>query len=261
MVSSNPTSSPAREKTTASVTAIVLAGERPEGDPLASHYGVAAKALVPVGGAPMGVRVVATLRAWTSQVRVLGNPAKLATLGGLEVEASGATIAATLAPLVAAGPWPMLVTTADHPLLDRVMLATFAEQAEGCDLAVGLVERRTLLARHPDSRRTWLRFRGGAYSGANLFWIGSDRALPLLGIWASVEQQRKRGRALIGAFGFPLLLGVGLRLLTLQGALSRIGRRFNLKARAVVLPQAEACIDVDKPEDRDLVERILGLRE
>lgn len=261
MVSDNDMSSSADAESPITVAAIVLAGERPEGDPLARHYGVAAKALVTVAGRPMGERVVETLSGWTPLVRVLGNRAKLSSLGGVIVEASAGSIAETLRPLIAVGPWPMLVTTADHPLLDRAMLEAFRDGAQGCDLAVALVERRALLATYPESRRTWLRFRGGAYSGANLFWIGSARALPLIDVWARVEQRRKRGRAIVGAFGWPLLLGVALRVLSLDDALARLSRRFDARIKAVVLPQPEACIDVDKPADQVLVEQILAVRQ
>ena len=105
-------------------------------------------------------------------------------------------------------------------------------EASGADVAVGLVEQRTLLAAYPGNRRTWLRFRGGAYSGANLFWIASARALPALRLWRTIEQQRKRGRAIIAAFGPWMLAGVALRLLTLRGALARGGAAARAGGRA-----------------------------
>lgn len=234
------------------IDAIVLAGERPGGDPLAAHFDVAFKAIILVAGTPMVERVAAVLRSHPAiaSVRVLGPG----------FEPSGATIATTLRPLIARAQGPLLVTTADHALLDAAMLDSFLGGARGHDLAVGLVERRTLLAAYPESRRTWLKFRGGAYSGANLFWIGGTRVLPVLDVWARVEQQRKRGRALIGAFGPMVLAGVALRLLTLEGALARVGRRFGLSIAPIVLPQAEACIDVDSVADHALVEAILAAR-
>ena len=221
-----------------------------------------AKALIEVGGCAMGARVVETLgrHASIDRVRVFGNLNALTTLGGVVVEPSAPTIAATVRPLVENLREPVLITTADHPLLDAEIIDAFVAGAEGHDIAVGVVERKVFEAHYPRNRRTWLRFRGGAYSGANLFWIGSARAMPVLDVWQGVEQQRKRGRALIAAFGLVLLLGTGLRLLTLQGALMRIGKRFGVSVAAVELPQPEACIDVDAPADRDLVETILAGR-
>lgn len=242
------------------VTAIVLAGERPGGDPLAAAFGVAGKALIAVGGVPMVDRVVAALEGCPEidRVIVVGGEALAAVRDG--VEPAGRTIAETIGAIVSRGEFPLLITTADHALLDAAMIASFVAGAEGRDLAVGVVERRVLLAAYPKSKRTWLQFRGGAYSGANLFWIGSAKVRPVIEVWAAVEQRRKRGRALLSAFGPGVLIGTALRLLTIQGALERIGKRFGLAAGAVVLPQAEACIDVDRVADHALVETILAAR-
>jgi GTP:adenosylcobinamide-phosphate guanylyltransferase len=242
------------------ITAIVLAGERPGGDPLAASFGVPAKALIPVDGVAMVDRVVAALEGHSkvAKVVVAGGDALAATREN--VEPAGRTIAQTVRALVERGEFPLLITTADHALLDEGMIGSFIAGAEGRDLVVGVVERRTLLAQFPKSRRTWLRFRSGSYSGANLFWIGSAKVLPVLEVWGAVEQRRKRGRALLSAFGPLVLIGTALRLLTIQGALGRVGRRFGLVAGAVVLPQAEACIDVDSVADHVLVEAIVAAR-
>jgi GTP:adenosylcobinamide-phosphate guanylyltransferase len=248
------------------ITAIVLAGERPGGDALARSLGVPAKALIPIAGEPMIVHVVRALAAHPSigKVRVLAQRPELLAAdlagSGAEIAESRQTIAATIRELIASGAEQLLVTTADNPLLDAPILDEFLGSATVADVAVGLVERETLSARYPGNRRTWLRFRGGAYSGANLFWVGGKRALPLLDIWAGVEQQRKRGRAVIAAFGPGILLGVVLRVLSLDQALARVSRRFRVTARAVRLPFAEACIDVDKLDDLELVEAIFKRR-
>src|SRR4051794_9074553 len=86
--------------------------------------------------------------------------------------------------------WPLLVTTADHALLDTATVDEFCAGAAGADIAVGLVERSTLMQRFPNAERTWLKFRGGAYAGANLFVLGSPKAASAIQLWRSVEQDR-----------------------------------------------------------------------
>ena len=49
------------QKSTTPFTAIVLAGDRTSGDPLAEAAGVACKSFVPVGGRPMVLRVLDSL--------------------------------------------------------------------------------------------------------------------------------------------------------------------------------------------------------
>jgi len=210
----------------------------------------------------MLTRVVRTLLGHprVDRVVVLGDRQIEPAVTGASFEEAGGSIAETLSSALERHDGPFLLTTADNPLLDAATIDAFLAGAEGADLAAGLVERRVLLSAYPGSRRTWLRFRGGAYSGANLFWLAGPQVLPVLDVWRRVEQQRKRSRAVLGAFGPLLLAAIALRLLSVEQAAARVGRRFGIVARAVVLPYAEACIDVDKPADHALVEKILRRR-
>ena len=256
------------------ITAILLAGSRPGSDPLAQAAGVAVKPLAPVAGEPMINRPARALLSHPAIGRVLiltqtpelyaahAATAWLAEHSGVRFEKSAGGIASTLIGLLDRGdpPFPLLVTTADHVLLDRDMLDQFVAEASGADLAMAMVERTTLLASYPGSRRTWLKFRDGWWSGANLFWFGSARVRPVVSLWQEVEQDRKKGWKILAAFGPVALLGALLRILTLRGGVARIGRRFGLSARLVAMAKAEACIDADKVEDVTLIEQILAAR-
>ena len=247
-------------------TALVLAGSRPGVDPLAAAHGTDLKALIPVGGAPMVARPVGALLAApeVGRVRVLAQqPKRIAEVlpddPRLTVEPCGATIAATLDAILAdpATRYPLLVTTADHALLDPAMISDFCARAAGAGVAIGLVERRALMKRLPRTQRTWLRFRGGAYSGANLFAFGSREAAKVVALWRSVEQERKKGWRMIAALGPAILLGSVLRLRTLDQTLEAIGRRLGLTIRKVELANPLAAVDVDKRADHELVTAIL----
>jgi CTP:molybdopterin cytidylyltransferase MocA len=257
--------------TAQSHTALLLAGQRPGVDPLAAHFGIVAKALVPVAGEAMLARVARTLLGHPAIGRVIVLAQDGAGLAEhpdtrwvaeeprIAFEASGMSVSDGIAAALArhGDAYPFLVTTADHPLLDHAMIEAFLAAAPDSDVVAAMVERRVLEAAYPGNRRTWLRFRGGAYSGANLFLLNGPRALAALRLWRGIEQQRKKGRAIIAAFGPLILAGVVLRLLTIDGALRLAGRRLGLTAAVVPLPIAEACIDVDKIEDHALVERIV----
>lgn len=247
-------------------TAIVLAGSRPGTDPFAAKYGTDLKALIPVGGIPMVKRPVTALlqSSEIERVRVLAqDPERMAAVlpndGRLSVEPSAATIAATLDAILSdpTTPYPLLLTTADHALLDPSMIADFCAKAAGADLAIGLVERRPLLARLPDTQRTWIKFRRGAYSGANLFAFGSAKAAKAVALWRSVEQDRKKGWRMIAALGPAVLLGAILRVRTLDQTLASVGRKLGIAIRKVELGNPLAAVDVDKPADHELVTAIL----
>ena len=244
---------------TGTVTAILLAGARPIPDPLAQAAGVAVKPLA-LDHPAIGEVIILTQRADA----FAADPATawLATHPRVRFEKGGQGIASSLLAMMDAQalPFPLLLTTADHVLLDRAMLDQFVGEARGTDIAVAMVERATLLARYPQSRRTWLKFRDGWWSGANIFWIGSDKARRLIALWQEVEQDRKKGWKVLAAFGPLALIGALLRISTLRGGMARIGRRFGLTARLVAMTSPEACIDADKAEDVTLIEAILAAR-
>jgi hypothetical protein len=84
--------------------------------------------------------------------------------------------------------------------------------------------------------------------------------LPLLDVWRRIEQDRKKKWRVVGAFGPLLLIAAVLRVFKIGQAFARIGKRYGIVARPVILPFAEACIDVDKPSDHALVTEILMKR-
>jgi GTP:adenosylcobinamide-phosphate guanylyltransferase len=250
-------------------TAVVLAGSRPGRDPFAEQFGTDLKALIPLAGEPMVRRPLRALLATQciGKIIVLSqSPARISTVlpddACIEVRESQGTIAETMEQLILsrALDFPVLVTTADHALLDGQMIAEFTAGAAGADLAIGVVERKSLLTRLPQTKRTWLAFRGGAYSGANLFAFGSIKALAAIEQWRAVEQDRKKGWRVLAALGPALLLGALLRLRTLDESVARMGGKLGMTARAIVLSNPLAGVDVDKPVDHALVEAILAGR-
>jgi GTP:adenosylcobinamide-phosphate guanylyltransferase len=253
-------------RVTARWTAILLAGQRPGEDQLAAGFGVALKPLIPVVGRAMVERVVATLAACPDIARILvltQSPdaivAALPDYPAVTVRASGDGIARSVA-AVAGGPearWPVLVTTADHVLLTPETVADFLAQADGCDVAFALVERRTVLARFPATRRTWLRFAGGAYTGANLFALNRPAAAAALAMWSDVEADRKKGWRLLARFGPVILLRALTRTIGLHEAIARAGARLGIVVKPVILGDARAAVDVDKLADHTLATAVL----
>ena len=151
----------------------------------------------------------------------------------------------------------MLVTTADHALLTPGMIGEFLAQSQGADVAIGVVSRGALLKRLPQTKRTWLKFRGGAYSGANLFLLGGPQVRSAVELWRTSEQNRKKAWRMLFTLGFSGFLGAVLNMKTLQQTLDAVGRKLGLTIRAVELSDPLGAVDVDKPEDHALVTAIL----
>ncbi len=264
-------------KGTRDFTAVVLAGTRCADDPVASLIGGQFKALVPICGEPMILRVVKSLAGSSAVKRIVivfdepemlyeACPDLREPMNDIEVDVvpCGETICCSVGSAIeaAGGQWPYLVTTADHALLTPAMVDKFCEDARGASgLAVGFVEKSYLDAEHPGSKRTYLPFRETQLSGANLFAFLNEDAVPVLDFWRAIEQKRKKPWKLFKAFGYRNLFGLLFRRFTVEQAFERASDVLGVKACAVKLPFAEAAIDVDSANDYEQVTKILELRE
>ena len=253
------------------VTALVLAGRRKGGpDPMATAAGVSHKALLPVAGAPMLLRVVSALRASPAVGRIaVSIEAPEETLSGVDglegvlLRAAAASPARSTAAALDEFGAPLLVATADHALLTPAMVGHFVSAVpEGVAAAAALARSGTVLAAYPEARRTWLRFRDGAFSGCNLFLLAeAEGAARAVAFWRRVEAERKRPLAMARLLGPLTLLRFALGRLALRDALDALERRCGgARLAAVEMPFADAAVDVDKPDDLALAEAALRRR-
>lgn len=252
---------------------ILLAGQRPGTDPLAEHFGTDGKASIPINGKPMWTHVLKTLLATPQigKIVILAQGRSMVcgpgTRGLIDSERvifaeSVGGIAHSISSVIGKSPltWPVLITTADHPLLTPAMVSEFIEGVGTSDLAVAAVERRTVMQCYPTSKRTWLKFRHGAFSGANLFALKTPATIKALELWSKAEQDRKQALKLFWHFGPVLALRALARTISFPAALHAAGRKLGVTASLVLLRQAEAAIDVDKISDHKQVESILRER-
>ncbi len=257
-------------------TAVVLAGDRGSGDPVAEAAGVCCKSLTPVGGTPMVLRVLDALTAAAEidtivlcgprqsavdQDEELRNRIRSGKVRWVEQQATPSSSTYQTLELLPTST-PVLVTTADHALLTAEMVDYFCSQARstGGEIVVGLASDELVRRAYPETKRTTLRLRDGAYCSCNLFAFLSPRARAMADFWRKVEAQRKKTLRVISVFGWMAVLLYVLRQVSLDEGLKRISRRMGLKAGAVVMPFPEAAVDVDTAEDWKLVESIVAGR-
>ena len=255
-------------------TALILAGSRGADDPVARHAGQTHKALVPVAGVPMLLRVARTLRQAPSIGRLVVcidrptfaqlNETFIADLGPdvANIEPSttpSASVRRALEELT--GALPLLMTTADNVLLSPQMVEHFCAAAPAdADLVVALATETTIRRAYPDSIRTYYRFGGEGYSGCNLFLARTSAVMKIATFWSELERHRKRPWRLVAAIGPLTLLRFLLGMLDLEAAMHRLSGIVGATVRTVEMPFAEAAMDVDKPADLALAEAIIGRR-
>jgi GTP:adenosylcobinamide-phosphate guanylyltransferase len=257
-------------------TAIILAGMRPTGDPVAEAAGVPYKALIPVGGRPMVLRVLDALDA-SRQIglRILCGPsqksieqqtdlkARIAE-GRLKWVAGQSTPSLSTHHVLQSLPEnaPVLVTTADHALLSTQIIDYFCTEAlkGGCDVAVGLASHKQVIAAFPETRRTALKFKDGSYCGCNLFGFLNPQSYRAAQFWRRIEQERKNPLKMMRTLGFWAVLRYLLGQMPLNDALGYLSRQMGLRAGVVMLPFPEAAVDVDTVDDWKFVQSLVAKR-
>ncbi len=245
-----------------SVSVLILAGQR-EGvvDPLCASAGVERKAVIPINGKPMIDYVLDALSAARLKL-----PFHVSGFGAdydkrlIQSPSAPGPAGSAYAALTDGISFPCLVTTCDHPLLTQEMLDIFIERASetGADFCVGFAEKSVIQPAYPDVKRTYWNFSDTPVSGCNLFYIANEKGLAVIEFWKQAQHLRKQPIKLARTVAWGLLFKYLLGRLTLLEAFAYVSKRLNITAVPILIPIAEAAIDVDKPSDKVLVEHILA---
>ena len=244
---------------------LILAGQR-EGviDPLCALTGEPCKALIPILGRPMLEYVLDALQAagLAPPFHISGCDASVDARTVQSPSAPGPAGSAAAA-LKSGLSFPVLLTTADHPLLTPQMIQEFITkaQAAGADFCVGLAEEAVIQPAYPDVKRTYMRFADKAVSGCNLFYIANKDGLAAIEFWKDAQHFRKQPLKLARKISLPLFWRYFRGKLTLGEALDYASKTLGITAAPILMSQPEAAIDVDKPADKTLVEQILSQRQ
>lgn len=248
------------------LTALVLAGRRVGGDPLAEQAGVTHKALIEVGGRTMLERVTGALAQSRHVGRIVVSIERPDIVQALPpcgkpvvAMAAAAGPSASVAAALEAEGTPMLVTTADHALLTPEIIHEFLSGApEAADAVIALARREVVLAAVPGTQRTFHRFADGDFSGCNLFLLARPAVAGVVRLWQELEADRKRPLAMLARLGPAYAIRYRLGKLTLESALERVGALSGARLDFVELRDGRAAVDVDKPSDLELVRGLLG---
>lgn len=253
--------------------AIVLAAQRPGvTNPLAARFGVSHKCLVPLRAEPLIAHVVRTLahhpRVATVAIAVEEEAfsavrravAQTAGDARIELVPAASNLADSVVAAVGKHDGPVLITTADHPLLSPDAVEQMADALHRTDAAIAMTPRDAVLAANAEGQRRFYEFRDDAYSNCNLYGLSGRRALQAAEVFRGGGQFAKSAARIINAFGLINLLLLRLKVLSLQEAMARISGRLQLTLSALVLDDGCQAIDVDNDRTYRVVEQILASR-
>lgn len=252
------------------LSAIVLAGERQATDELRQHHGVESKALIQIDGVPMIHRVLGALRdsdfideLW------LSGPAESAVASDNQLEdriqsgeiqwrppeVSPSTSAFEVMNEIS-DQRKVLLTTVDHSLLSSEIVDYFCRESlkSSADVTLGLSPYSLVRECFPTMKKTVLHFRDGDFCGCNLFTFLSAEGREVASFWRRIEKERKKPLRLIKLLGWRSVLSYRLGLLTLTDALEQLSDVLGFRVKAIILPFAHACVDVDSQADYEIIQ-------
>ncbi|HEY7906424.1 MAG TPA: NTP transferase domain-containing protein [Wenzhouxiangella sp.] len=254
---------------------LVLAGDRTSNDPLAKHFGVAGKALVPLGGVALLERVLQVIEQWPATGRVVLVAPNLSDYREVVERTNFSpkqllwieprpTLYQSIEAALAVPDYfegMGLVVSADHGLLKPQWLTQVTSSLnEESDLVVAMANWSEVMMAYPGNRRTRYRFSDQSLCGGNLFAFRMPGFLRVLARWHSVEQDRKKPWRML------TMLGVGNLVRYLSGRLSSddaflaLSKIANVNVHAEIVNDPSIAVDVDGFADLELAEAILSQR-
>jgi GTP:adenosylcobinamide-phosphate guanylyltransferase len=149
----------------------------------------------------------------------------------------------------------VLIVSSDIPTIKPEMVDWLADTCMETkdDLYYGVCSRELMETRFPDSKRTYTHLKGMDVCGADMNISHVRMATEHLDMWEELIGNRKSPLKQASIIGWGTLFSLFTRQLTLEDAVARVSDRIGIKARAIMWPYAEPCMDIDKPHQLELL--------
>lgn len=251
---------------------ITAGGSVPEDDPLYPYTGGKPKSLIELNGMTMLEYVVRALRGSRyiekvyivglaeDDVRGLDLPQDIIYLpdsGGLV-----SNITMSLDRLMADNPTAStaLLSSADIPLLTTEVVDAYIEQCQPFDYVAyyNVVTQETIEQHFAGSGRTFVKLYKMAVAGGDMTLVQTQILNTNRALWEPLVRGRKNAWQLVRLVGFRALLKFLLRRLSLADVEELASRMVGAPVRVINSPYPELAMDVDKPQQVELLKTILA---
>jgi len=157
----------------------------------------------------------------------------------------------------------VLIVSSDIPTLKPEMVDWLIDECSKSqdDLYYGVCPKEVMEARFPESKRTWTHLKDMDVCGADINISHVRNATEHLEMWETLIGNRKSPIKQASIIGFGTLFQLLMRRLTIEDAVRRVSERIGIKGHAIVWPYAEACMDVDKPHQLEMLREDLAKQE
>lgn len=225
------------------------------------------EALIEVAGKPMVSFVAAALAAVAEieTIWVVGPAALLATCplpANARVIEGGISIIETMQRGLAQLPEGRraIVATGDIPLLTAAAVEDFLQlcKQQSADVYYPIVSRELNDRHYPGSKRTYVRFTDGVYTGGNLFLVDPTVVPRCVVVAEKIIANRKNPLHLCRILGWGFVVRFLLGRLSLKKVKERVAKLLGVEGAVVCSQYPQVGIDVDKPSDLALVRVVLS---
>ena len=121
------------------------------------------------------------------------------------------------------------------------------------DLCYNVVKREIMEARYPSSRRTYTKIKGMQVCGADMNVVRTSVASMNTEIWEKLIASRKNPLKQAAIIGFDTLFLTLLGVISLDTAVTKATSRLHMTGQAIICPYAEVGMDVDKPNQLEIM--------
>src|SRR5215203_4009736 len=149
----------------------------------------------------------------------------------------------------------VLIVSSDIPTVKSEMVDWLVEKTRETndDLYYGICPREVMEARFPGSKRTYTKLKGLELCGADMHVSHVSMATEHLDMWEQLIGNRKSPLKQASIIGLGTFLKVIMKSITLDDLVETVSQRIGIKGRAIQIPFAEPCMDVDKPHQLEML--------
>lgn len=155
---------------------------------------------------------------------------------------------------------PVLVLTADIPLISKAAVEDFllrCKQKEA-DVYYSFVPKEMNDQKYPGVKRTYVKLHEGVFTGGNIVLLSSWVIQNQADILNKAVSLRKKTIQLCLLLGWKYLFYLLMGRLTIEQIETQVAKILKMRAVGIISAYPEIGIDVDKPSDFYLVNKVLS---
>lgn len=126
------------------------------------------------------------------------------------------------------------------------------------EMYYNVVLQETMETRFPGSSRSFTKLKDVVVCGGDMNIVATDLVMREGGLWTKLSDARKNVFKQAALIGFDTLFNLVFRRMTLEGAEKKVGSNLGVNARAILCPYAEIGMDIDKPQQLELLQKDLS---